>query len=233
MLAISRALLANPKLLVMDEPTEGLAPVIVDQVADMLLQLGHDGDMAILVIEQNIGVATSVSDTVAIMVNGQINRTMEAQAFSPPTAILQQRLLGVGRHADELEEPVLEAAASGESAAERMAGVYCRLARGGRRCAVALRVPSGPSRRSRTAGTCRRPACVTNGRSAQAGSRRGRQEGLSDPIFGADRKGSFRGRNLRHQGPGTGLYTRLSQEARDPGSDDRSVDLAEAIARAM
>ena len=85
MLAISRALLANPKLLVMDEPTEGLAPVIVDQVADMLIQLGREGEMAILVIEQNIGVATSVSDTVAIMVNGRINRTMEASLLAALT----------------------------------------------------------------------------------------------------------------------------------------------------
>ena len=55
MLAISRALLLNPRLLVMDEPTEGLAPVIVSQVADMLMQLGEQGDIDVLVIEQNIG----------------------------------------------------------------------------------------------------------------------------------------------------------------------------------
>src|ERR1700689_4521457 len=61
MLAISRALLTNPKLLVMDEPTEGLAPVIVAQVEDMLVRLGEEGDIAVLVIEQNIGVATAVA----------------------------------------------------------------------------------------------------------------------------------------------------------------------------
>ena len=86
MLAISRALLTNPQLLIMDEPTEGLAPVIVAQVEEMLLQLGEDGDMSVLVIEQNIGVATAISRNVAIMVNGRINRIIDSGAAVPPTA---------------------------------------------------------------------------------------------------------------------------------------------------
>src|ERR1700721_1157693 len=67
--ALSRALVTNPRLLIMDEPTEGLAPVIVSQVEEMLLRLGEETDMAILVIEQHIGVATTISENVAIMVN--------------------------------------------------------------------------------------------------------------------------------------------------------------------
>ena len=85
MLAISRALLTNPRLLVMDEPTEGLAPVIVAQVEEMLVRLAEEGEIAVLVIEQNIGVATAVSENVAIMVNGRVNRMIESRA-SPPTA---------------------------------------------------------------------------------------------------------------------------------------------------
>ncbi|MEI8266524.1 MAG: ABC transporter ATP-binding protein, partial [Betaproteobacteria bacterium] len=58
MLAIGRALLLEPRLLVMDEPTEGLAPVIVEQVAQALRDLAAEGDIAVLLIEQNLGVAT-------------------------------------------------------------------------------------------------------------------------------------------------------------------------------
>ena len=106
MLAISRALLANPRLLVMDEPTEGLAPVIVAQVEEMLLRLGDEGDIDVLVIEQNIGVACAVADRVAIMVNGQINRIVPAGELAADRD-LQQRLLGVGRHAhDDTPTPV-------------------------------------------------------------------------------------------------------------------------------
>jgi uncharacterized protein (UPF0261 family)/ABC-type branched-subunit amino acid transport system ATPase component len=100
MLAIGRALLLNPKLLVMDEPTEGLAPVIVNQVADMLVRLGQEGDIHVLVIEQNIGVACSVAEQVAIMVNGKVNRVMDAGLLAADRD-LQQALLGVGRHAHD------------------------------------------------------------------------------------------------------------------------------------
>jgi uncharacterized protein (UPF0261 family)/ABC-type branched-subunit amino acid transport system ATPase component len=118
MLAISRALLTNPHLLIMDEPTEGLAPVIVAQVEEMLVRLGEDGDMSVLVIEQNIGVATAISKNVAIMVNGRVNRIIDSARLAADRE-LQQRLLGVGVvgvHA-EPETDIESADASGEAKA--------------------------------------------------------------------------------------------------------------------
>jgi uncharacterized protein (UPF0261 family)/ABC-type branched-subunit amino acid transport system ATPase component len=100
MLAIGRALLLNPRLLVMDEPTEGLAPVIVEQVADMLKKLAADGEISVLLIEQNLGVAIAVADRIAVMVNGRVARVMTASELAADRD-LQQRLLGVGRGAHD------------------------------------------------------------------------------------------------------------------------------------
>src|SRR5919198_2900276 len=116
MLAISRALLTNPHLLIMDEPTEGLAPVIVAQVEDMLVRLGEDGDMSVLVIEQNIGVATAISKNVAIMVNGRVNRIIDSARLAADRE-LQQRLLGVGVHGAEPETDIDPGDASAEAKA--------------------------------------------------------------------------------------------------------------------
>jgi uncharacterized protein (UPF0261 family)/ABC-type branched-subunit amino acid transport system ATPase component len=103
MLAISRALLFNPKLLVMDEPTEGLAPVIVQQVAAMLKSLAAEGDISVLLIEQNLGVAIDVADTIDVMVNGRIARSMPAAELAADVG-LQQRLLGVKMEAEAAED---------------------------------------------------------------------------------------------------------------------------------
>jgi uncharacterized protein (UPF0261 family)/ABC-type branched-subunit amino acid transport system ATPase component len=108
MLAISRALLFNPKLLVMDEPTEGLAPIIVQQVATMLKTLAAEGEISVLLIEQNLGVAIDIADTIDVMVNGRIARSMPAAELAADRD-LQQRLLGVKMDSvSEQEIPVEE-----------------------------------------------------------------------------------------------------------------------------
>ena len=86
MLAISRALLLNPRLLVMDEPTEGLAPVIVQQVEDMLVRLGEERDVDVLVIEQNIGVACAIARevTFCFKTSGQRDAVLHGPAAFEP-----------------------------------------------------------------------------------------------------------------------------------------------------
>jgi uncharacterized protein (UPF0261 family)/ABC-type branched-subunit amino acid transport system ATPase component len=103
MLAIGRALLFNPKLLVMDEPTEGLAPVIVGHVANMLKTLARDTGISVLLIEQNLGVAMDVADTVAVLVNGRVARVLPAAELGADRE-LQQRLLGVRAGGDDADQ---------------------------------------------------------------------------------------------------------------------------------
>ena len=106
MLAIGRALLLEPRLLVMDEPTEGLAPVIVEQVANSLRALAAEGEIAVLLIEQNLGVALDVADNIGVMVNGRIAHQMPAAQLAADRS-LQEQLLGVrsgGHHDEEVPE---------------------------------------------------------------------------------------------------------------------------------
>ena len=95
MLAISRALLGNPRLLIMDEPSEGLAPTIVEGLVETCTSLVQEG-MGLLLIEQNLGVATSLAERQLVMIAGEIAvETTAAALASDPGA--QQRYLGVTR----------------------------------------------------------------------------------------------------------------------------------------
>jgi branched-chain amino acid transport system ATP-binding protein len=93
MLAIGRALLTNPELLVMDEPSEGLAPTIIDNLIDTFRRLDQEG-LAILLIEQNLGMATAIAERQLVMVAGSIAAETTATELSSD-AELQRRFLGV------------------------------------------------------------------------------------------------------------------------------------------
>ena len=71
MLAMARALVANPRLLLLDEPSEGLAPLIVRQIADIIVKLKQAG-MTMLLVEQNFALATEVADDVVILGKGRV-----------------------------------------------------------------------------------------------------------------------------------------------------------------
>jgi branched-chain amino acid transport system ATP-binding protein len=71
MLAIGRALMRNPDVLLLDEPSEGLAPKLVDQVGDVLAGLRSTG-LALLLVEQNLGLATRVGQRILVMNKGTI-----------------------------------------------------------------------------------------------------------------------------------------------------------------
>jgi branched-chain amino acid transport system ATP-binding protein len=71
MLAIGRALMANPDLLILDEPSEGLAPVIVDELASLFVRLGAEG-MGILLIEQNVSLIHRVANRFYALSKGTV-----------------------------------------------------------------------------------------------------------------------------------------------------------------
>jgi branched-chain amino acid transport system ATP-binding protein len=93
MLAIGRALITNPTLLIMDEPSEGLAPAIIEQLIETFRKLEQEG-LAILLIEQNLGMATAIAERQLVMVAGSIAAETTAVALSTDME-LQRRYLGV------------------------------------------------------------------------------------------------------------------------------------------
>jgi len=100
MLAIGRALLTNPSLLIMDEPSEGLAPMIIEQLVETFRKLDSEG-LAILLIEQNLGMATAIAERQLVMVAGSIAADTTAKELSA-SADLQRRYLGVEPLAEQV-----------------------------------------------------------------------------------------------------------------------------------
>ena len=96
MLAIGRALICNPTVLLMDEPSEGLAPVIVEELARAIKQLTQDSGLAMLLVEQNTRLALEISPRTVVMDRGQIVFDGPSRILSEDTAKLDQ-LIGVAK----------------------------------------------------------------------------------------------------------------------------------------
>jgi branched-chain amino acid transport system ATP-binding protein len=93
MLAISRALLTNPRLMILDEPSEGLAPLIVEHLLQVLRVLGSEGT-SILLIEQKLRVGTAAARRIALMATGQIALVTDAERLLADEP-MQQKYLGM------------------------------------------------------------------------------------------------------------------------------------------
>lgn len=96
LLVIARALSTNPRLLLLDEPTEGLAPSVVGEIAELLGRLLQEDDApAVLLVEQNLRFALDVADHAVVLVTGEVAHTGPAAELAGDTA-RQQQLIGLG-----------------------------------------------------------------------------------------------------------------------------------------
>jgi len=111
MLAIARAMLANPDIILMDEPSEGLAPIIIESIGDIIAGLKEKG-LSILLVEQNVPLALKVSDYVYVLHKGQIVHQCSRSQLVENEALLTE-YIGVSKYEKDRVLPIsLSASAS-------------------------------------------------------------------------------------------------------------------------
>jgi len=93
MLSIARALLTNPRLLILDEPTEGLAPVVIEEIEAVLVRLKAEG-LSILLVEQNLAFALAFADRVAVLGKGRVRWAGSSAEFERAEEV-RHRWLGL------------------------------------------------------------------------------------------------------------------------------------------
>jgi branched-chain amino acid transport system ATP-binding protein len=99
MLAIGRALMTEPKLLLLDEPSLGLAPFLVDEIFDIIRRINKEAGVAVLLVEQNAAAALEVAETAYLIENGRVvmNGTADVMRSNPD---VEAAYLGGGHNVD-------------------------------------------------------------------------------------------------------------------------------------
>ena len=96
MLAVARALVLNPRLLLLDEPLEGLAPIIVEELLRAIRRITRDEGLAAIIVEQHPQAVLAISDDAAVLDQGRLVHTARADVLRTQPEVLD-RLLGVAR----------------------------------------------------------------------------------------------------------------------------------------
>ncbi len=91
MVAIGRAMMAKPRLMMMDEPSAGLAPRVVEEMIDAIRELNRRG-LAILLVEQNVGVAGALAETAYVLANGEVSFTTTGAALATDPQVIRSYL---------------------------------------------------------------------------------------------------------------------------------------------
>ena len=94
MLAIARALVSDPKMLLLDEPSQGLAPLVVRELAGVIRRLCAEG-VTMLLVEQNMKLAEAVADELHVMVKGRVVYAASPRKFREQEAEIRSRYLTV------------------------------------------------------------------------------------------------------------------------------------------
>lgn len=96
MLAVGRALVLNPRLLLLDEPLEGLAPIIVQELLRALSRITREEGLSAIIVEQHPQAILAISDSAAVLDRGTVVHAGSAQSLRDDPELLE-RLLGVSR----------------------------------------------------------------------------------------------------------------------------------------
>ena len=92
MLAMARALMCNPKVITMDEPSMGLSPVLVKLVYDTILRIREERQISMLIVEQNVGMALQITDRAYVLEKGRIAITDSSKSLYQSQRVRQYYL---------------------------------------------------------------------------------------------------------------------------------------------